>query len=329
MTATKTRPAPTANLLDRAWAAVPGLTDTAASLALVSERLRATMTTAPAVDDAAHAADLLARLDSGEGLPDDLGQGYLLVVQQRQAHTAERGLLTTMAAELGDRRRRLRGTGADDALRVLAAELDELLEQARPVLDRLGPVRDAEGAMTAGGTAVDDLRQARALVARHEAVRAAQGQILTWALDPPDSATRDAVVTPRVLREQVATFGSLRNYRDLQPAGDGREQLVTRKGTDAHGHAYSETLRVDRPSDAPAPWPTSDALADLRFLAGPAAQPWVPTVAEFQQACEPPPVVEAATPKPRSLQITEQRARKISSRLPAMSTTPAYVEPEF
>lgn len=328
MTATKTRPAPTANLLDRAWAAVPGLEEAGASLALVSERLRATMTTAPAVDDAAHAADLLARLDSGEGLPDDLGQGYLLVVQQRQAHTAERGLLTTMAAELGDRRRRLRGTGADDALRVLAAELDELLEQARPVLARLGPVRDAEDAVQAGGTAPDELRQARTLVGRHEAVRAAQGQILTWALEPPDSASRDAVVTPRVLREQVATVGSLRNYRELQPKG-GREQLVTRKGTDAHGHAYSETLRVDRPSDEPAPWPTSDALADLRFLAGPAAQPWVPSVAEFQQACEPPPVVEAATPKPRSLQITEQRARKISSRLPAMSTTPAYVEPEF
>ncbi len=326
MSATTTRP--TANLLERAWAAVPGLTDTAASLALVTDRLQAVMATAPAVDDGAWAASLVERLDAGKGLPDDLGEDYLRVVQQRQAHTAARGMLLAVAAQLGDRRRRLRGTGADTALRVLAEELHELLEQARPVLDRLGPVRDAEGAMTAGGTAVDDLRQARALVARHEAVRGAQGQILTWALEPPDSASRDAVVTPRVLREQVATVGSLRNYRELQPKG-GREQLVTRKGTDAHGHAYSETLRVDRPSDEPAPWPTSDALADLRFLAGSAAQPWVPSVAEFQQACEPPPVVEAATPKPRSLQITEQRARKISSRLPAMSTTPAYVEPEF
>jgi hypothetical protein len=309
-TRTQTRP-----LLDLARAAMPGLEAVAEAVPKVDAALaeaRARVRPASEVHEAAVNAVL-----SGGDVPADLGARLLDVEQHNREAQAQHDALVRLRSDLARQRRDLCVRHADVALAVLAEALDALLAEARPLLPEVGDVDSSDAAINTG--VVKPWKRLQELAARHAELREAQAMVVSDALEPPETPRARTLVSSRV-RHLVQTVGTVRNFRtlypdDYSPAGPvvgqaSRFQIV-------NGRVVELTQPPDRPS-APAPWLTGDPVAALRYLAGPDAQPWVPTLAQLDQAQKAP----KPESKPRSLMVSEKRGRELSRKLPPMDPAP-------
>ena len=267
-------------ILERARSAMSGLTTVQAAITAVVEQLRqARASVRPEEAVVEYALDALL---GGGAVPDDLGSRVLQIRRSNEAALATAQVLGPLERRLQERLLAVHREQADPALNVLAAELLELLTEARPVLARLNGVDDAEDAIAADR--VDEWRQAVALTSRYAAVRDAQRVIVAGALDPPDQARLTARVSPAI-RDLVDNFGVVRQpHLHFPEVGTGVNRSEVRVG---QSRIFSGRIVTDAHTDRPArprPWTTGDPVADLRFLVRDHVIAWVPTVAELTGA---------------------------------------------
>ena len=267
-------------ILERARSAMSGLTTVQAAITAVVEQLRqarASVRPEEAVVDVA----LEAVLD-GDPVPADLADRVLQIRRSNEATLATAQILGPVERRLEERLQAVHRTRADDALTVLATELDAALTAASPVLARLGSVDDADTAITSGR--VNEWKEAGHLATRYAAVRDAQRVIVAGALDPPDQARLTARVSPAI-RDLVDNFGVVRQpHLHFPEVGTGVNRSEVRVG---QSRIFSGRIVTDAHTDRPArprPWTTGDPVADLRFLVRDHVIAWVPTVAELTGA---------------------------------------------
>jgi hypothetical protein len=305
---TQTRP-----LLEQARAAMPGLAALAEAVPKVVAALveaRARVRPASEVHQ-----DAVNAVLSGGAVPSDLGARLLDVEQNNREAQAQYDALTRLRSDLLQQRRDLCVTHADRALTVLAEALDDLLAEARPLLAEIGDVDSSDAAISAN--MVKPWRRVQELAALHSELREAQAAIVSDALEPPTGARIRTIVSSRV-RHLVETVGTVQNFTVLYPDGYSPSGAVAGQASRfkiVNGRVVELTEQPKQPSTS-APWLTGDPVAALRYLASPDAQPWVPTMAQLDQAQKAP---EPVPDKPRSLMVSEKRARAISRKLPPMS----------
>ena len=271
---------PDAPLLEKARASMRGLAEIEAALSSVGERLRACRS-AVRPEDAVLDVALEAVLD-GDPVPADLADRVLRVRRGNESAWAEASVLAPLRERLQERLTAVHRDRADDALRVLADELDVVLTAARPLLSQLGGVDDADSAINADR--VQPWRQAVELAERHVTVRGAQRLIVAGALDPPDQARVTARVSAEI-RNLVDDYGTVRDPDRHHPTvgagADGRD--VRLSGSRIFTGRIMTDSHTDRPA-RPRPWLTGDGVADLHFLARPDVIAWVPTIARLTDA---------------------------------------------
>jgi len=273
--------ATTAPLLERARAAMPGLAAIETAIAEVAERLRQARS-AIRPEDAVLDVALEAVLD-GDPVPADLADRVLRVRRGNESAWAEASVLAPLLERLQERLTAVHRDRADDALRVLATELDVVLTAARPLLaGQLGNVNDAESAIATDR--VGPWRQAVELAERHVELRSAQRVVVAGALDPVDQARITTRVSPEV-RNLVDDFGIIRDPAQHHPTvGAGADGADVRL---SGSRIFSGRIMTDAHTDRPArvrPWLTGDPVADLSFLARPDVIAWVPRVASLTAA---------------------------------------------
>jgi len=268
-------------ILERARAAMSGLTTVEAAITEVAEQLRqarASVRPEEAVVDVA----LEAVLD-GDPVPADLADRVLQIRRSNEATLATAQILGPVERRLEERLQAVHRTRADDALTVLATELDAALTAASPVLARLGSVDDADTAITSGR--VNEWKEAGHLATRYAAVRDAQRIVVAAALDPPDQARLTARVSPAI-RSLVDDYGHIRqpdrHHATVGTGGSGSGEVRVGQTRIFSGRLVVDS-HVDRPV-RPRPWTTGDVLSDLRFVCRDDVEPWVPTINELTGA---------------------------------------------
>jgi len=238
------------SLLARAWAAVPGWTDLGAAIDKVRHRRRTNTTPNPDALRRELLIDLTEQVAQGAALPDDLGRRLWEADHASEIVRAEDHFLRMLEENLKAERDQVERRGVDAALAVLRTELEQLLDEARAVDRALGHVTGADQAVAAGGRAPKAWHRLTQLVASHNELRVAQHAVVRVGFDGDIGRAKGF----------VDRVGALRNIADLDPP---------RRPEEAH---------------LPPAWPENDPPAYLRWLAGPEAQPWVPSMAELVEA---------------------------------------------
>ena len=307
MTATKTAQRP---LLELAREAMPALTATQTAL----DTVRAAQTTAR--QQARSADDLPAQvLDAvlaGKPVPDDIGQRVVDLRRDNESVIAALEVLRQVEDGLYEHRRSSIAQQVDLGLAVLADHLADLLAQARPAVEALVGITEAEDAITAGR--VEQWTTLRRLSSRYAELRTAQAVLVSEGLFPPDDARRQRFgVVSSDARRLVDSFGTVRNFAAIFPEGLPQSTRSAGGSEPAIRNGRIVTSRVEDTRAAPPPWLTGDPAAALRYLTGPDAQPWCPTIAESTAARDD--AARAAQDKPRSLGISEARARALTRKL--------------
>ena len=95
------------------------------------------------------AETVLPDIAAGALVPDDLGERVVALRRRNEACQARQQALHQLLDGLHHAFRDTQARGADNALAVLRDELDELLTAARPVLDALAGIDDADAAIQA------------------------------------------------------------------------------------------------------------------------------------------------------------------------------------
>ena len=166
--------------LQAAWTAVPGVASAEKTLADVKAR-RATARAVAGSPAEARTAVINAAAETvaaGGKMPAGVGAKAADAYLAALAAAAEFEVLAAAQLALEQRLTFLKANdAADDALRALNVRLSTLLDEARPIVERLAGVETAEDAVDAGGSAADDLRRIRQLVRTVSDVRQAQGTI--------------------------------------------------------------------------------------------------------------------------------------------------------
>jgi len=272
--------ATTAPLLERARAAMRGRAAIETAIAEVAERLRQARSAIRPEEVVLN--DVLATVLAGEKVPADLADRVLAVRRGNESAWAEASVLAPLQERLQERLTAVHRDRVDDALHVLATELDVVLTAARPLLAQLDNVNDAESAIATDR--VQPWRQAVELAERHVTVRGAQRLIVAGALDPPDQARVTARVSAEI-RNLVDDFGIIRDPDRHHPTvGTGANGADVRL---SGSRIFSGRIMTDAHTDRPArvrPWLTGDAVEDLHFLARPDVIAWVPTIAQLTGA---------------------------------------------
>ena len=268
MTTTAPTAAATADrrpLLDQARAAIPDhdrLVDLAAEL---DDRIRRARASAPPTDHDLIGEVAASVVDGGDPVPADLGARVVAAARRRTEHVAAIAALTRLRDHARMRLAEVRRDGADVALDTLRAELAEIVAAARPLVEQLDSIPNADAAIASGaapewGTLVELARQYR-----H--VRSAQLVVVADVLVPADVARPGGGGVPAHVRQLVDVHGTIANARD-------------RIDVD-HIKRGPSDLRRDATVVEHPPWSTADPIHDLRYVCRPEAQPWVPTVAEL------------------------------------------------
>lgn len=270
-------------LLRQARDAMPGRAAIVAALDAVDPRIRRVRASGrPEFDEAIGHA--LSRVLAGEPTPDDLGARVIDVRRANEAALAELQALDGLAQRLRERLRDTNVEQVDPALAVLAAVLDALLDEARPVLAALGDVPDPGAAIERG--VVEPWREATRLAERYAELRQAQGVVTSAAISPPDSVS--AGLTDRISPDTRWLVGDYGHVKDAARHGTVGSAAANRadqytSGTRVVGGRVVQTTRTEKPARS-RPWLTDDGLADLRFILGDGVEPWVPTVRELTAA---------------------------------------------
>ena len=267
------------SILERARSAMSGLTTVEAAIRAVVEQLHETRS-AVQPEDAVVEHALGALLTGGE-VPDDIADRVIEIRRRNEVAMARAQILGPLEQRLQERLVAAHRHQADAGLAVLAVELADILNEARPVLAELHGVDDAADAIDANR--VQPWRQAIKLVERHVELRGAQRVITAAALDPPDRARATTRVSPEI-RNLIDNFGFVRDPAYHYPELGGSDRTEARTGTVKifRGRVVSDS-HTDAPV-RPRPWLTGDSLADLRFLAGSDVSAWVPQLAALTEA---------------------------------------------
>lgn len=214
-------------------------------------------------------------------LPDGIGARMLALRDERDVAGWEVAVLRQAEGHVTARLRARHRDNADAGLTVLADELAEILDVARPVLDALCNVGDADAAIRAKVT--DAWEQAAQLAERHDEVRVAQGFLLSAALvDGAGSGPVRDEVTPKV-RALLDSFGIVRDAEQHHgPIVAGHlDALRLAEGGPDSGKVNILTGERLVDQAGRAPWLAPNPLDVLRFLVRPDVRPWVPSVAEL------------------------------------------------
>jgi hypothetical protein len=226
----------------------------------------------------------VASILRGDEIPADLGADVARARHEAEANNAAVAILTEAQRQLPETFRAHCQARGDEALAIVRAEVDEVIDAAEPVFASLGTVTDAEQAIQAAQA--DAWLQARQLSVRLAEARAAQAVVVSAALDvtrdgtiPGDAATaRGALLVDYLgsLREPWTYEATLMQRFDQRLNELRNGQLPQR--SDYLGNAV--TAPVHR-----LPWvPTGDPIAALRWTVMNGAQLWVPGLGELVDA---------------------------------------------
>ena len=204
------------------------------------------------------AETVLPDIAAGALVPDDLGERVVALRRRNEACQARQQALHQLLDGLHHAFRDTQARGADNALAVLRDELDELLTAARPVLDALAGIDDADAAIQAD--AAGQWRAAGELGARYHELRHCQVIIVAAAIEPPDRPRRTTRISPAV-RQLVETYGHVQRpwrHHQLTPAvPKGADHRFTH--TRSASGRLTITEHVSRPVET-RPWATGDPL---------------------------------------------------------------------
>jgi hypothetical protein len=271
----------TRSILVRAREAMTGLAAADAAIAQVRAEMLAAVKPGGAVNQTPVIQATVTALLDGQPVPADLGDQLVAVEDAQRATQARLRGLTTIRDHLTARRQDIRRTQVDAGLTVLATELAAVITEARPIAAKLGPIRDAQAAIDAGLSA--EWQQIRELAARHAELRQAQLILTQDALHPSDNPTTVTTVISRDVRDLVEAHGYIRNTADHPAVPNSR---IRETGADPTGFGVDidgTLIGVPHTSTATPPWLDDDPITALAFLAGPAAEPWVPTLRQLTQ----------------------------------------------
>ena len=267
MTKTDERP-----ILERALEAIPGLAEAQEALRRVSDHR--VKVKAPAAGAGPVVLDEVANaVAAGGPIPDDLGRRVAAAERAAADGMAEVAAIQGLHDLLRQRVASARAQGIDVALEVVRVELADVLTATRTVDRALGSIQAPEAAMTAGSAAVAAWQDLLALVARYDALRDAQLELVRPYIGGGGQQTEDT----------FRLAGLLANAFDIDPDLQAR---AARRGKTPAGFSpvdlrppWPAPLEVERASVV---WPTSDRPGYLRWLATGPAEPWVPPLAKMQ-----------------------------------------------
>jgi hypothetical protein len=306
---------------------MPLLAAAAAGLAQVREavgKARGSFTT-----DADLHAEALDLVLAGKPVPADLGARTQEVRQHNEALSLQLEALGRLEIDLYGQRRDSVGKQVDLGLHVLADHLAAILTDARPAATALAGIDSPQAAIDADLSA--EWSVLRRLATRHDELRQAQAVLVSEALFPPDDARRQTGVVKREAGRLVDSYGAVRNFDDLYPAGlpDAGKTVPGSSVSIVNGRVVTTAIS-ETSVDAP-PWLTGDGTAALRYLAGPDAQPWVPSLDQLT-ATRDAATERRAGPQPevRSSFIGPARERSIDRKMAFNPSTPSSLgNPEY
>jgi hypothetical protein len=268
-------------VLARAYAAIPNFTELSAAI----DRLRdhATILASPTVPTADQVADeVRAVVVAGQPIPDNIGARVVAAEDDQRHRQAEAALIgfqagsqrTGVVGRLAHERDALIRQHADDVLKFLSAELDQIIDQVADADRALGGVRTAEQAVRAGAEQSATWSQLSDLVTDYDALRAAQQQVLVLAGGEVARVCAD-----------LEAGGYVKNSITIDPYWTCRiaGELETTPDAEIVARSPWPSPRLTRGS---AHWPTTDKPSYIRWLATGPAQAWVPTRPALRRALE-------------------------------------------
>jgi hypothetical protein len=205
---------------------------------------------------------LVDELIAGGDLPEDLGEQAVAATREAERLQALHEMRVAVVDRLRMELEATEATGGDAALEFLRDRLNELLDEARTIVETLGDVSTPAQAYAAGGAVLEAWARFTQLVDRHQLIRGAQFEVLRRAGEFGGA--------PDALRTLVAGSGSHSNICDLEPETTFRNLNV-------------EVMRTHEGRRAlPAPsWP-DDPTELLRWMVTSSdAQPWLPSRREM------------------------------------------------
>ncbi|MFE2812626.1 hypothetical protein ACFXGG_19595 [Streptomyces nigra] len=254
--------------VDVALDAVPGFRAVQEAETVLRQRMTELRTGAslPRVDLCAEA---FGALIAGKPLPDDLGRRAWEVTQAHEFREDELQILVGVEKRLTNHGENTLKAGADHGLRALRPVLDELLDQARPMVAALRGVHDAQGAIDRGPDAVAAWSGMTAVVSRYAAIRTAQHKITRITMGQDVTTKYGSVGFNAVFR----VWSEIENVTEVWP-----EWTPVQNGE-----------RSVRP-----PWPARypnrpfevqhDREWVMWLLSNPKVRLWVPTIGELTEA---------------------------------------------
>lgn len=266
-TTTATPEVDTRPLITRARHAMPGFTTADSAIDALDAYVRSLREMS---DDAiAHVGpDVADELLEAAGPVDwssfELGKRARDLTAERERITAERAALVRLRAELVTRRQDAAIDGADHALAVVRAELETVLQHARPVFAALDGIRTAQAAIDAD--LITEWRQALDLAGRYTAVRNTQRSLV------------------RELKQHHL------DEIDEEIGDRTRLGFETRVLIDVHGYVANAAELVELTAEHRAgrtddlPWLIDQPLDALAYVLRPEVQPWLPSMGELGAA---------------------------------------------
>ncbi|QKW07335.1 hypothetical protein HUT18_14000 [Streptomyces sp. NA04227] len=159
--------------VDAAVDTIPGFRAVEAADAKLQQRIKQLRNPA-ALPQPDFVAEALTALDADEPLPADLGRRAWEAQQAAKFYEAELQVLLGVENRLKQKREMAFNAGADGALPMLRAALDELLAEARPAAESLRGVHDAQSAIDRGPEAIAAWQGFDAYVTRYKRIRDGQ-----------------------------------------------------------------------------------------------------------------------------------------------------------
>ncbi|MEU3045097.1 hypothetical protein ABZ705_00980 [Streptomyces sp. NPDC006984] len=250
--------------LDVARAAIPGFLDVqAADTALRARITELDATTAP--------ADLVTEaftaLTTGQPLPDGIGRRAWEAEQTTEFRSAELAILNGVQRRLNNHGENLVKKGADHGLRALRPFLDDLVNEARPMVAALRGVHSAQNAIDRGPDTIAAWSSIADIVTRYATIRRAQHTITRVACGQDIKTSFGHLGFNQVFR----VWSEIENVTEVWPDWAPGER----------SEAPWPVVYRGRPFEV-----NHDREWVMWLLSNPTVRLWVPTVGELTQAYE-------------------------------------------
>ncbi|MFC8347862.1 hypothetical protein [Streptomyces sp. NPDC057280] len=252
--------------LDITREAIPGFRAVQAADAALQQRLKE-LRSGSGAQPVDLGADAFAALISGKPVPDDLGRRAWEAQQAGEFRAAELQILTGIERRLQNHGENTVKAGADEGLRALRPVLDELLDQARPMVAALHGVHDAQGAIDRGPDAVAAWSGMAAIVTRYKAIRDAQKTVARMAIGESLGTKFGSVGFASVFN----VWSEIENVAELWPEWT--------PGGDSTVRPPWPVVYQQRPFEV-----RHDREWVMWLLSTPQVRLWVPTIGELKKA---------------------------------------------